>query len=275
MKDFYLNDLLHLSQQQIANSKIALNMSWEGKPHRERWFETGDVSFSYSSHYGKARNFKVGQVCFGFVQTEIANRFLLVTVGKILSVPDHGACQHEDLKEYEGILGRLIVEIDKGNTYSRYVFNMSHFIDMAKVVEILPNSYEPIAFSGYDNVYLTFKQFQTILSGNRFKEYKTALSAVKGVYVLNDTLTGKLYVGSAYGENGIAQRWNCYLDTKTGGNVELIKLYREKGEDYFSKNFTFGILEFFGSNTDARRIVARESHWKKILGSKENGYNRN
>lgn len=29
----------------------------------------------------------------------------------------------------------------------------------------------------------------------------------KGVYLISDTYTGKLYVGSAYNENGIWGRW--------------------------------------------------------------------
>lgn len=51
-----------------------------------------------------------------------------------------------------------------------------------------------------------------------------------------------------------------YINTKTGGNKELIRLYNEKGDDYFIKNFTFGLLEYFGSNTDVNKIIDKENH---------------
>lgn len=40
-----------------------------------------------------------------------------------------------------------------------------------------------------------------------------------------DTHTGKLYIGSAAGEDGVVQRWGNYLDSKHGGNKKFIALY--------------------------------------------------
>ncbi len=37
--------------------------------------------------------------------------------------------------------------------------------------------------------------------------YYEALKKITGVYCLTDTHTGKLYIGSATGEGGVAQRW--------------------------------------------------------------------
>ena len=275
MIDLHLNDILHLTNEEISNSKIALNMSYGGKPHRERWFENHDVSYSYYSYQGNKRNYRVGQLAFGFVQLEQNNRFLFVTAGKITEVPINNTCKYEPLTQYDGLIGRLIVEINKGNTFSRYVFRMTKYINEAKVIEVLPKEYEQLSFKGYDEVFLTYDQLKLIIESNRFVGYKTALQAVKGVYVLTDTNNGKLYIGSAYGVDGIAQRWINYLNTKTGGNKELIRLYNEKGDNYFSKNFTFGLLEFFGSNTDTSKIINREQHWKQILGTNKNGYNDN
>ena len=275
MIDLHLNDILHLTNEEISNSKIALNMSYAGKPHRDRWFENHDVSYSYYSYQGNKRNFKVGQLVFGFVQLEQNNRFLFVTAGKITEVPFNDTCKYEPLTKYDGLIGRLIVEINKGNTYSRYVFKLSKYINEAKVIEVLPKEYEQLSFKGYDEVFLTFNQLKLIIDSNKFVDYRTALQAVKGVYVLTDTSNGKLYIGSAYGVDGIAQRWTSYINTKTGGNKELIRLYNEKGDSYFMNNFTFGLLEYFGSNTDNNKIINREAHWKKILGTNKNGYNDN
>lgn len=54
--------------------------------------------------------------------------------------------------------------------------------------------------------------------------WKTALQNQKGVYLLTDKSNGKMYVGSAYGENMILGRWIAYIATGHGGNVELRKL---------------------------------------------------
>lgn len=275
MADLYLKDLLNLSIEEANRSKIALNMQWGGRWHRDRYFENGDVEYSYSPFYGKSHNFRVGEICFGFVQLENRNHWLLVTVGEITSVPDSGSCSRREIERFRGYIGKLVVEINKGNTYSRYVFWLSKFLDEAKVVEILPRPYEPISFKGYDEVVLSYRDLQNILKMEKYEDYRKVLSAVKGVYVLADKKTGKLYIGSAYGEYGLAQRWNCYLDTKTGGNQGLTDLYHQKGESYFLDNFQFALLEFFGSNTDDSKIISRETHWKNVLLSKDFGYNKN
>ena len=69
--------------------------------------------------------------------------------------------------------------------------------------------------------------------------WRDALSAVKGVHVITDNNTGKLYVGSASGDGGIGARWSDYAKT---GEIELLR---------------------------------RESHWKDVLHSKDHGYNVN
>ena len=281
MKDLYLKDILPLSQEEIGDAKIALNMSYNGKSHFDRWNESDannrDVSYSYYSHYGKNRNFtRIGQLVFGFVQLPRNNkRWLLVTVGKITSLADYNTCGHEDDERFQGMIGRLIVEIDKGNTFSRYVFNLNKYYEEAKVVEILSNDYQAISFNGLDNVHLSFHDLKLILNGEKYGDFRNALLSVKGVYCLTDTKTGKLYIGSAYGENGLAQRWSDYINTKTGGNDGLVELYKKQGEEYFEENFEFTLIEYFGMSADADKIINRETYWKNAFATKEHGYNRN
>ena len=51
MTKIMLNDILHLNSEQIANSKIGLNMQWGGKTHFEIWYESDEqnrnVDFTY------------------------------------------------------------------------------------------------------------------------------------------------------------------------------------------------------------------------------------
>jgi len=281
MQELFLKDILLLTEEETKDAKIALNMSWGGKSHFDRWNESDpnnrDVSYSYYSHYGKSRNFtRFGQLVFGFVQLpRNSKKWLLVTVGRITSLPDHGTCGHEDIKRFQGLIGRLVVEIEKGNTYSRYIFNLNKYYEEAKVAEILADDYQLISFSGLDNVHLTFHDLKLIINGEKYADYRNALLSVKGVYCLTDTKTGKLYIGSAYGENGLVQRWGDYINTKTGGNDGLIDLYNKVGESYFEENFEFTLIEYFGMNSDPDKIIKREQYWKNAFATKAHGYNRN
>ena len=285
MKDLYLKDILNLSEEDIQNARIALNMKVNNQSAFQVWEESKpdnrEVEFSYWSHYSpKKRNFLQGQICFGFVQLPNDNKkWLLVTVGKIIKVPKTNEkpqiCEYEEIDKFSGFLGRLIVEINKGNKFSTYVFKLTKFINEIKVTEILSQEYKKIEFCGYDNVHLSFNELNTILNSEKYSSYKQNLSCVKGIYCLTDTKAGKLYIGSAYGEHGFAQRWGDYIDTKNGGNAALIELYNKKGESYFENNFEFTIIEIFAKNTDITRITNRESYWKRVFLTRENGYNRN
>jgi hypothetical protein len=287
MAKIMLNDILHLTEEQIENSKIGLNMGWAGKTHFEDWYESDEnnrnVDFTYHSHQGvngKNRNFThVGQWCFGFVRlNEDMDKWLLVSAGEITSIPDRiysGPCGHKELKDYQGLIGRMIIKYHKGNTYSRYIFNLSSIINDAEIAEILPNIYEPIKFSGFDNVHVSFKTLKNILEGHKYMDYRAALQGVKGIYCLTDKKEGKLYIGSASGIDGILQRWTNYIDSKTGGNKALIELYEKEKDEYFEENFEFTIIETFNKNTDVHKIIERENYWKDVFKTKENGYNRN
>lgn len=39
-KKLKLNDILHLTKNQIANTKIGLNMGWQGRTHFLDWYES-------------------------------------------------------------------------------------------------------------------------------------------------------------------------------------------------------------------------------------------
>ncbi|MFR9113809.1 MAG: GIY-YIG nuclease family protein [Bifidobacterium bifidum] len=109
-------------------------------------------------------------------------------------------------------------------------------------------------------------------------EWRTALSAVKAVYVITDRNTGKLYVGSASSDNeGLWTRWSTYanLNDPTGGNKEMIELRNKYGAEYITSNFSYSILEIFDKKTSRDTVLSRESYWKGVLRTIEFGMNDN
>lgn len=156
-------------------------------------------------------------------------------------------------------------------------------------LELDPKNGEPIAemplshildkrvaltdFLGFDSVNIDYKTLKYIVSDN-ILSWKSALSNVKGIYLIVDTHTGKQYVGSAYGDECIWQRWANYAKDGHGGNVELKELLKINGADY-RYNFKYSILEVCNMNLGNEYIISRESHWKEVLLSRQFGLNLN
>lgn len=184
----------------------------------------------------------------------------------------------EKVKDYEEYEKRLIVRINDpvklSLSYLRWYINAQDDLEM-EVYEIAPST-KTLNFTGYQNVSLSHKDLARIIS-NEEPTYKQALTYVKGIYVITDTATGKLYIGSASGnDEGLWQRWACYAENKnpTGGNKKLTEIF-EKDQDYIQKNCKYSILEIFDTKTKAEDIIARENYWKKVFETKEFGYNDN
>ena len=85
-------------------------------------------------------------------------------------------------------------------------------------------------------------------------------------------MTGRHYVGSAYGEKGLWQRWTVYARTKHGGNKKLEKLLKRKGSEY-ARNFQFSLVERCDIAESIDYIRSRESHWMEVLKTREFGLN--
>ena len=168
-------------------------------------------------------------------------------------------------------MGRLIIKYKKKFRIS-YAFCEKYISDF-EILELRRNRYEIMEFPGYENVNVDFEDLKLIIESNN-RNWKSALSNVQGVYLITDQSNGKLYVGSAYGEDNFWQRWSEYIKTGHGYNKELKELKEDKDEDYY-KNFTFSILEIFKNTADPDEIIKRESYWKKVLVSREFGYNNN
>ncbi len=124
------------------------------------------------------------------------------------------------------------------------------------------------SFQSFDRVLINYQDLQKIYQNpDTNRTWVSTLSSVNGIYLINEKTTGKLYVGSAYGEKGIFGRWSDYARNGHGGNKEL------KGLDPY--NFQFSILEILPPTSTNEAVIHREYIWMERLGSRESGYNRN
>lgn len=177
-------------------------------------------------------------------------------------------------REVDGLdhlTGRAIVEFRK--TFRASYLRGAKFADQLIIVEIRNQRMTIGDFPGYNSVLLSHRMLQTIVNEDN-PSWRTALSNVAGVYLLTDRSDGRLYVGSAYGGEGIWQRWNAYAKTGHGGNKELVELLHEKGEGHAGQ-FQFSLLEVCDLGSSDNYVVEREVHWKEVLKTREFGLNKN
>jgi hypothetical protein len=175
------------------------------------------------------------------------------------------------LPNQEDLIGRLIVRYKREGRAS-YIWGHKYGKDL-EVIEIKPARISIGDFPGFNKIKLSYRQLKIVVTQQE-PSWKAALSNIKGIYLLADSFSGKLYVGSAKGEDGLWQRWESYAKTGHGGNTELKHLIQDKTLDYID-NFSFTILEIADFHSTDEFILDRECHWKDVLLSRQFGYNSN
>lgn len=142
------------------------------------------------------------------------------------------------------------------------------------VTELLPKRVSIGHFPGFKNVNLTKGQLDVVV-GQNLDSWRSALSSVKGIYLITDTKTGMLYVGQASGTEGIWGRWSEYSATAHGGNKKLVSEFGIDALPERQKDLRFSLLEIADLSATEGDINARESHWKVVLMTRSHGYNGN
>ncbi|MDA9224709.1 GIY-YIG nuclease family protein [Tateyamaria sp.] len=265
-----LNEILKIDG--LENVKIRFNLMIEGNWNPTDIFRDGDSEKLLAGqywNYKKNKSFKEGQITIGLLKVNASDSWLLFHVGRVtkdLNKFDSIGYEYETLPEYEKYCGRLIVKYK--NSSQNMIRLATSVMKNCEVGQILPDRFDNDIFPGYDFVKLSWNELSRVIE----KEgWKAALQNQKGVYLITDTSNGKMYVGSAYGENMILGRWKSYVKTGHGGNEGLKGLSKE----YICKYFEYSILDIFKATTDDHQIILRETWWKNILKTKIYGYNKN
>ena len=226
----------------------------------------------------KNKNFKIGEIAICLLKIGY-DQWLLTTIKKItndLNIRNGINYEGTELPEYSKYYGRIILSFHK--TLQNPVVTKDTVWNQLEVLQILSSPFDGIDFPGYDNVNLTFNELEAIITRHK-RDWIKALENQKAIYLISDKSNGKLYLGSATGDNGmLLQRWSAYIANGHGGNVELRKITEDpsKGFSYVQENFSYAILENYNARVDKNFILKRESWWKSTLKTRVPfGYNMN
>jgi hypothetical protein len=269
-----LNDLLKLDD--LSNVKVRLLLyagRGEDGKRRQNFIEhfQDDKEKLMEGHLWnyKYKSYRQGDTVVGLAEIE-KNHWLLFDVSRItkdLDIRNGVGYEYESLQEeYGKYFGRVVVRYH--NTSQNLIRKADSIMKDLVIEKVLSDVFDDDVFPGYENVNLSWIEMKRNVEKD---SWKTALQNQKGIYLIADTKTGKLYVGSAYGKDMLLNRWRSYIKTGHGGNVELKKL----DFDYIKKNFRYSILDIYKSTVDDNIIISREGWWKETLLSRVFGYNKN
>ena len=172
----------------------------------------------------------------------------------------------EVLQQFDDLKERVIIKWSNAISWHQWIKNKM------EVIEIHPGLHYQ-QFTDYFDFILNFDELREIIT-NQYRDWKRMLSATKGVYLINDTKTGKLYVGSAYGDDGIWGRWSNYSSTNGHGNNKTLKELL-KNDPIHGSHFQFSILMLLPSTVTADEAIKKEALFKKKLGTNSFGLNNN
>lgn len=139
-------------------------------------------------------------------------------------------------------------------------------------VQILPKgSIRP--FPGFTRLVLTYDELCKVIARDGDPVWQKVLSTTKGVYLINDTASGSLYIGSATGGDGFLGRWRQYAKTEHGGNKNMILAL--EGGLIRVNNFQLSILETMSNLSTQKEGLEAEASWKSKLGRLATNLNAN
>ena len=267
-------DLLALMDPSVTAERTKVHLAtWNGQDNPLDVYLSGN--FQEWQRWQTKRNFEKPLVV-ALIKLPEHNKWLFAGAysssdSEWLEKHDSHYYQLTELAACAELNGRLVAHFDRPGRQS--YLNAERWSDKILLSEIRPERLRIAEFPGYRAIDISMEQLKVVVSQS-IESWRAALSSIAGVYLISDTTTGKLYVGSAYGEGGIWQRWLSYAAIGHGGNVELRQLMAEEGMSR-SSQFRFAVLEIADLHESRDSVLRRESHWKSVLSSRKHGLNLN
>jgi hypothetical protein len=170
--------------------------------------------------------------------------------------------------QFKDLEGRVIIDWGSG------ALAWHQHLKNKRVIEVMPPGRFLDPFSDYLDFSLSHSQLRELIEkSTAHRDWKAALSAVAGVYLILAETTGHQYVGSAYGTDGIWGRWSRYATNGHGGNAKLRTLLETDGA--YPRSFRYSVLQVLPKSTTAAEVIRWESQYKLKLGSRATGLNVN
>lgn len=282
----YLQDIIPLEQYK-KEGKVILVRHYHVSLDE---MEEKDLIEEYQSFQGKS-GFRNAKYLIVFLAIE-KNRARFYGVYRVNGILDNNSLPSysEDLKQYCRKLDPqtdFFLKLDKVNGFDKYKnrliidwivprgwYNTFEATKSKPVVKILPPNFIQ-DFPGLMNIYVGFFDLKQIIENpDSHSDWQESLTRLQAVYLILDNATGLQYIGTTYGEQGLWQRWESYVKGDgTGGNREL-KLLKNKNSRFY-ENLRFSILEVLAKTADQKYCTNQESIWKRKLGTRAHGLNRN
>ncbi len=120
-----------------------------------------------------------------------------------------------------------------------------------------------VPFPGSDNVLITHDELVAVVEDSRYAEWRTALAAVQGVYLVADSSSGELLRREG-GRHGAPFRSVERLrPRRPRRNVALREL--AEVDVTHRRHFIFSILRVLGPTATTSEVDAAEAHYKRAL----------
>lgn len=250
--------------------------------YQQKWVTRGTDAMAEETWYQSKRNFQGAKRVLVLLPLEIPNHFVFVGAYDVPStkrpgVPNPSGGIVYVVENYynpttvlHDLLGRLVVHWHKPGR-ARYLRAETAGADLA-LVALREHRFgaNDIAFPGFGDLHLTHAQLQQ-LALTPLVAWKAALSKVAGVYAITDLAHGTTYIGSAYGTAGIWGRWMGYAATNHNHNARL----RAHVEAHGTQHLLFSVLLTMDLHSSKDEVIARESFYKRALGTRVHGLNGN
>jgi len=165
----------------------------------------------------------------------------------------------EEIPAFRYLRGRLIAEWSNPLKW--------HLIKDQMIHELRPPG-RVKNFPGYQNVILSWTELKEISNNPAsHSDWVTAMKFTAAIYRIVDLASGKIYIGSAYGREGLWQRWLAYANNGHGGNKKLLGLDYDK--------FQWSIVRTLSGVMSQREVIGIEHIEMNKHGSKATGLNWN
>lgn len=264
-----LQDILNTKSDLLHGAKIKLVRHKDSRAEYREMIKEREGLLAYQRNQPK-HVFKGCDYIITFVGIE-RRRSILFGVFRVdgMTQKDNKFCYDlTPMPEWDDLIDRLV--IDWGS--SALSWHQWYSAQKPKeVVELLPKGYLG-NFHGLLDFVLDYNELKRLIDNPEANhDWRHHLSAVNGIYLILDTLTGQQYIGSACGSEGIWQRWSDYARNPTGNNRELMRLLDT--DPNYQRHFRYSVLQTLPSNINRPEIVAIENLYMQKLGSRAHGLN--